>query len=325
MKRIGWGMIGCGDVTQVKSGPAFNKVESSFIAAVMSRNLDKAKQYAAKNNITHYYDDVQELLANPEVNAVYIATPPSSHEAYAMTAINAGKDLYIEKPMAMNHVSAMKIIKAAEQAGVKLVIAHYRREQPVFKKVKQLIEEGAIGKVRLAVCNYQKIKQSTEELEMPGNKWRVDPTISGGGIFHDLAPHQLDLMLYFFGDFNTASGISKSQMGIYEADDIVAGTILFKDDIIFSGVWLLNGLEYIDRMEITGTRGKIWFGAFQHEKLYIESDGKQTVYTFENLTHVQLPLIDKTVKYFLNAGPNPCEAINGLQVMQIIDSFTPKS
>ena len=318
-------MIGCGDVTQVKSGPAFNKVKSSSIVAVMSRRLEKAKQYAEKNNIPDHYNDVHLLLQNPEVNAVYIATPPSSHESYALLAIEAGKDVYIEKPMAMDSASAQKIKTAAEKAGVKLVVAHYRREQPVFKKVKQLLQENAIGKVRLAVCNYQKIVQTQEELSVPGNKWRVDPFISGGGIFHDIAPHQLDLMLYFFGNYKSAEGYSKNQTGLYDADDVVAGTILFENDVIFSGSWLFNGQEYVDQIEIIGSNGKISFGAFQHELLHVIIDGKPDTYTFEKLQHVQMPLIAEVVKFFQGEAPNPCDVKNGLDVMKIIDTFTKKN
>lgn len=324
-EKTGWGMIGCGDVTQVKSGPAFNKVENSFIAAVMSRDLEKARLYAAKNNIAHHYDDVQKLLQNPEVNAVYIATPPSSHETYALLAIEAGKDVYIEKPIAMDHASAQKIKEAAEVAGVKIVVAHYRREQPVFKKVKELIDSNVIGRVRLAVCKYQKIKQTEEELMIPGNRWRVDPAIAGGGIFHDLAPHQLDLMLYFFGDFINASGYSKNQSALYNADDVVAGSILFANDVIFSGTWLFNGREYVDHIEIIGEKGKIRFGAFQHETFHVEVEGKHDTYTFDNLLHVQMPLITEVVRYFQDKTTNPCDVTNGVHVMKIIDAFTVKN
>lgn len=318
-------MIGCGDVTQVKSGPAFNKVENSFIAAVMGRDLEKARQYALKNNVPDYYDDANAMLQNPEVNAVYIATPPSSHEAYALLAIDAGKNVYIEKPMAMNSGSALKIITAAEKAGVKVVVAHYRRQQPVFKKVKQLLDEGTIGKVRLAVCEYQKIRQTNEELALPGNKWRIDPSVSGGGLFHDLAPHQLDLMLYFFGDYKTAAGFSQNQVRQYSADDIVVGSLLFKNDVIFSGSWLFNANEYIDRIEITGAKGKICFGAFQHERLSIEVNGKLLHYTFEHLPHVQMPMINETVKYFQGRASNPCDGSSGKHVMEIIDMFVTNS
>src|SRR4051812_958457 len=100
MKKINWGIIGCGDVTELKSGPAFNKVTNSSLIAVMRRNAAKAKDYALRHNVPKWHNDANKLINDLEVNAIYIATPPSSHEAYALAAINAGKPVYVEKPMA---------------------------------------------------------------------------------------------------------------------------------------------------------------------------------------------------------------------------------
>ena len=101
---IKWGFIGCGEVTKYKSGPAFQKIENSEVVAVMSRNGDKAKTYAKERGIPKWYDDAQELIDDEEVNAVYIATPPSSHATYAIMSMKAGKPVYIEKPMAVTYV-----------------------------------------------------------------------------------------------------------------------------------------------------------------------------------------------------------------------------
>ena len=134
MKKINWGIIGCGDVTEIKSGPAFNKVNNSSLVAVMRRDTEKAKDYARRHNIPRWYDDANRLINDPGVNAVYIATPPSSHEEYALAAIHAGKPVYLEKPMALNYQSAVIIANTAAGKNIKLVVAHYRRAQPLFKK-----------------------------------------------------------------------------------------------------------------------------------------------------------------------------------------------
>ena len=97
---IKWGFIGCGEVTEKKSGPAFSLVPGSKIEAVMSRNKEKARSYAERHGIPKWYTDAQELVDDPDVNAVYIATPPSSHATFAIMAMKAGKPAYIEKPMA---------------------------------------------------------------------------------------------------------------------------------------------------------------------------------------------------------------------------------
>ncbi|HVF97123.1 MAG TPA: Gfo/Idh/MocA family oxidoreductase, partial [Flavisolibacter sp.] len=134
-KTIQWGIIGCGNVTEVKSGPAFNKIPHSKLVAVMRRNAAKAQDYAQRHNVEKWYSDASELINDRDVNAVYIATPPSSHEAYTIEALNAGKPVYVEKPMATDAASAQRMSDAAKSTGVKLSVAHYRRAQPLFLKL----------------------------------------------------------------------------------------------------------------------------------------------------------------------------------------------
>lgn len=197
MKKVKWGIIGCGDVAEMKSGPAFQKTSNSELLAVMRRNGEKAKDFAERHNVPTWYNDLDELLKNQEINAVYIATPPATHLEIALKAIKAGKNIYLEKPMALDQIEATKLIEALKVYHVKLTIAHYRRKMPAFLKIKELLEHEIIGRVRLVDIQ---ILQS----ENPGiiaktaENWRIDPVISGGGYFHDLAPHQIDLMYYFF-------------------------------------------------------------------------------------------------------------------------------
>src|SRR5207342_1050911 len=120
----------------------------------------------------------------------------------------------------------------AEEKNIKLVVAHYRRAQPIFGKIKQLVKEKAIGEIRLVKLDLAKKSLTAEELLVPKNAWRVDASVAGGGLFHDLAPHQLDLMYYFFGGAEKVSGISLNQAGLYATDDIVGGNILFKNKIL---------------------------------------------------------------------------------------------
>ena len=147
MDSIRWGMIGCGDVTEVKSGPAFNKVSNSSLVAVMRRDADKAKDYAKRHNVPKWYSDANNLINDDDINAIYIATPPAFHEEYAIAAINAGKPVYIEKPMALDFESANMIAKVANEKNIKVSIAHYRRGQPLFNKVKQLLKDRILIKM----------------------------------------------------------------------------------------------------------------------------------------------------------------------------------
>jgi predicted dehydrogenase len=324
MKQINWGIIGCGDVTEIKSGPGFNKVESSRLVAVMRRDVAKAEDYAKRHNVAKWYSNAEELINDADVNAIYIATPPLNHEEYTLAALSAGKPVYVEKPMAISKAAAQRMTDAAVQTCTKLTVAHYRRQLPLFKKVKELLNERIVGDVKLANMQMLQPHQSPLITETADN-WRVNPAISGGGLFHDLAPHQLDLMLYFFGDVKNAHGLSANQGNYYKADDIVQGSILFENKTVFNGVWCFTvpTEETRDSCEIIGENGKLSFSIFKHDKLYIKLNGqaKQEV-SFEIPQHVQQPMIDKVVKYFLDEEPNPCRGEEGVEVMRLIDLFT---
>src|SRR5690606_12497508 len=189
--EIKWGIIGVGDVTEVKSGPAFRKIEHSNLVAVMRRDAGKAKDYAERHGVSKWYSDAQQLIDDPEVNAIYIATPPDSHVFYASAALRAGKPVYLEKPMTLNGAEAKKLVQLQQNYQGKLAVAHYRREQPYFKKVKELIDFH-IGVPRVANLPYYQQPLSVEAMQSPRMQWRLNPEQSGGGLFHDLAPHQID-------------------------------------------------------------------------------------------------------------------------------------
>jgi predicted dehydrogenase len=327
MEKINWGIIGCGDVTEVKSGPAFNKVNNSMLVAVMRRDGAKAKDYATRHGVPVWYDDASLLINDPAVNAIYIATPPSTHEMYTLAAIEAGKPVYVEKPMTLNFAAAKRMAEFAAEKNVKLSVAHYRRAQPLFKKIKQLLDEKAIGDIRLVRLDYFKMPLAKAELELPKVKWRLDPAVSGGGLFHDIAPHQLDLMFYFFGAVGKAVGIAVKQSLQTNVQDVVAGNILFKNGVAFSGSWCFNvaaGQER-DYCDIIGSTGKIGFSVFDAQPVLVTTNDTTTAYNFDALPHVQQPMIEQVTNYFLNKIDNPCSGDEGAVVMKIIDAFTQRS
>lgn len=319
-QTIRWGIVGCGDVTEVKSGPAFNKVPNSKLVAVMRRNAEKAADYAARHGVNRWYSNAADLINDPGVNAVYVATPPLQHEEYTVQALGAGKPVYVEKPMALNAAAAERMTKAAADSGSKLVVAHYRREQPLFLKIKSLLNEQAIGEPRVA--NLQLFQPHRSPLiTQTTDNWRTNPAVSGGGLFHDLAPHQLDLMLYFFGRPLTAQGTSLNGAKLYDADDTTGGQIRFANEVLFNGIWSFTVAAKRDVCEIIGSRGSLRFSVFDHQPLVLTVDGSETVFEFDRLPHVQQPMIEKVVAYFRGEGANPCTAEEGLLVMRMMEAF----
>ncbi|TCJ14235.1 Gfo/Idh/MocA family oxidoreductase [Flaviaesturariibacter flavus] len=323
-EKISWGIIGCGDVTEVKSGPAFNRVPQSRLYAVMRRNGAKAADYAARHGVPKWYDDAAALISDPEVNAVYIATPPSSHAAYTLQALAAGKPVYVEKPMALDAGTAQLMATAAQEAGLPLCVAHYRRAQPLFQKIKSLLEEDAIGRPRNVRLELFEPAGAglVARTEQP---WRLDPAISGGGLFYDLAPHALDLLLYFFGTPVSATGASWNAAGQYAADDTTAGIIRFEGNVLFEGSWCFAHTLKRDVCTIYGSEGSLRFSVFENRPVLLDREGTQAEYRFEPLAHVQEPMIAAVTQHFLGLGPNPSPAQNGVAVQELMESFTRKA
>jgi predicted dehydrogenase len=318
---VRWGIIGCGDVCEVKSGPAFSKVLNSTLQVVMRRDLEKAKDYAQRHNVPKFYNDAHDLISDPEVNAVYIATPPAQHEEYAIQSMAAGKPVYIEKPLALDSASSIRIKEASLKYNVRATGAYYRRELPLFKKVKSMLDENALGKIKLILLRTLQSPTKNMITQTPDN-WRVNPALSGGGLFHDLAPHQLDLMYYFFGKPLEMNGRSVIQEKDSKVPDVTSFDALFRDDVLFKGVWAFNVDEQAvtDSCEIIGDKGMLSFSFFSGARLEIKTESGTEVLEFTNPTHIQQPMIEKVVRYFKGEGENPCSVEDALISMQMIDS-----
>ncbi len=320
MDKIVWGIIGCGNVTEVKSGPAFNKVANSSLAAVMRRDKTQAQDYAKRHHVNKWYSDADELINDQDVNAIYIATPPDSHEQYTIAAFKAGKPVYVEKPMALNSSEAQRMLDASVKYSCKLSVAHYRRAQPRFLEIRRLIQDSTLGDILSAEI-------SLFQAPTPGiaDTWRVNPSISGGGLFHDLAPHQLDLMLYFFGEPKSIKGSSSNRGKNYQADDYVTADIIFGDNVCFKGTWdyTVAPDKELDLCEIKGTKGTLRFPIFT-DGCQLTLEGQTKDLHFPPIQHVQQPMIEQVVNYFLDKGPNPCTASEALIVMEMMDRVTGK-
>ncbi len=319
MQEIRWGIIGCGNVTEVKSGPAFNKVPHSKLVAVMRRDEALLKDYALRHHVPLTFNDASQLINHPDVDAVYIATPPGVHEQYAIEALKANKWVYVEKPMSTSVAACLNMETIAKEANGKLVIAHYRRALPMFLKVKALLSDVYIGSIQSVKINMQK---KAADHSYYTNNWRVNKYDAGGGLFYDLAPHQLDLVFYFFGDAISFKGTSSNKAGLYPVEDTVHGKMQLENGIEFTGDWCFATDSEIEKDEfiIEGDKGVIKFAVFGHQ-LEITKEGKMEIINFDPPAHIQQPMIEKIVNYFLNKGPNPCSANDAIKSMQVMEAF----
>jgi predicted dehydrogenase len=322
---INWGIIGCGDVCEVKSGPAFYKTENSDLVAVMRRDAEKAADFAKRHGVKKFYTSTEELLADPDVNAVYIATPPFLHKEYTIKALRSGKPVYVEKPMAMNYAECQEMIQAANESGQKLFVAYYRRALPYFIKVKGLIDSGMIGKP-VAVDIKQFRAPFASDFECDTHTWRVKSDIAGGGYFYDLAPHTIDILDFLLGKITDAKGFSGNVGKLYEAEDTVSGTFQFESGVLGSGIWsfVTESASNIDSIDILGTKGQLTFAVFDFTPIKLTTSAGVEEFLPANPPHIQQPLIQTIVEELSGKGRCPSPAESGARASWVIDQLFSK-
>ena len=321
MKHISWGFIGCGDVVERKSGPAFNEVAGSDVVAVMSRKEEHVRTFALRHGIKRWYTDAQQLIDDPEVNAVYVATPPSSHATYAIMAMRAGKPVYVEKPLAASYDDCIRINHVSEETGQPCFVAYYRRCLPYFQRVKQIVNEGTLGRIMNVQIRLLMPPRSIDYASEENLPWRLRSEIAGGGYFYDLAPHQLDLLQDIFGVIVKATGFCANRGELYRAEDNICACFLFENGIPASGSWCFTGHESAkeDCIDIIGERGALSFSSFERRPiLVVTSQGREEINVpFPH--YVQSPMIKSVVEDLQGFGLCTSNSVSATPVNWVLD------
>lgn len=323
METVRWGIIGVGSVTEVKSGPALQQADRSALVAVMRRSGDKAADYARRHGVPRWYDDADALIADPEVDAVYIATPPDSHRDYALRVAAAGKPVYVEKPMARTAAECDEMIGACAGAGVPLFVAYYRRAMPRFRTVQGLLEGGAIGAPRTVSVRFARRSKDVAPVGLaPADlPWRLRPEISGGGLFVDMGSHTLDLLDWLFGPVTHVSGMAANLGGHYEAEDLVAGVFQFTSGVRGVGLWLFDADAGRDEVEITGTTGRLRFSTFGQEPIHLSGIQGDRLIEAPYPRSVQQPLIQTVVDELTGRGVCPSTGESAARTARVVDTL----
>jgi len=324
VKTIRWGIVGCGDVTEVKSGPGLEKARHSALVAVMRRNGELAKDYAQRHGVPAWYDDAEALIHDRQVDAVYVATPPSSHKDYTIMAAQAGKPVYVEKPMALNYAECVAMIEACETASsegpIPFFVAYYRRSLDRFLKIKELLDSGTIGEVRfVAITFYQPVRLG--ELKAEALPWRVQPDIAGGGLFVDLASHQLDFLDYILGPIRSVHGFAANQADHYPAEDIVSGSFVFESGVQGMGTWCFSAFNELDRTEIVGSKGQIAYATFDDTPITLATASGTEEFTIGYPEHIQQPLIQSVVDALNGEGTCPSTGQSAARTSWVMDQM----
>jgi len=262
VKTIRWGLIGCGEVAETKSGPGFSRAVHSQLIAVADRNPKRAEEFALRHGVPRWHDDADAIIHAPDVDIVYAATMTESHRDFVLRCAAAGKPVLTEKPMAMNHADCLGMIAACRNARVPLWVAYYRRALPRFLKVRELVQGGAIGDVRMVITRHFQRIPSPEEMRGPFWGWRLDPARSGGGIFFEAVGHTLDILDFILGPIETVRAFAGNQAGAYPPEDVVTVACRFASGVFGSGAWCFTADCDDEHNEIVGSKGRIAFSTF---------------------------------------------------------------
>ncbi len=316
MAVLRWGILGCGNVAEHKGGPPLYTVDDSELIAVMRRDRAKAEDFAERHGAKHFYTDVDQLLTDDEINAVYIATPPYLHCEQTIGAAQEGKHVLCEKPMAMTVKECQLMVDACREAGVTLMLAYYRNHYPNVVKMKALMDEGAIGEVVLARINctgyYNPNRQDLKN-------WRINPEISGGGVLMDIGSHRINLLQYLMGDIESAQGYAETVHLDAAVDDSAVFTLRFQ-----SGAHAVANINWnvgigIDDVEVYGTTGCLRCSPLNSGNLTLETQsGGQVELPQTPLMHTHTGLVEDFVNHLKTGEPIRCSGELGLQTNAII-------
>ena len=320
MENVNWGILGCGDVCERKSGPPMYKTPHSALAAVMRRDAAKAADFARRHGVPKSYTDADALIADPGVDIVYVATPPDSHRELALKVLAAGKPVYVEKPMAMNHAECLDMIAAAERSGQRLFVAYYRRALPYFLKVKELLDSGAIGEVLSVEVRYFR-PESPGDRDPARLPWRLRREVGGEGYFCDMAPHTLDILDFLLGEIADARGCKSNLGGFYDVADTVAASFRFRSGVPGTGMWCFvappSAAE--DSVVVTGRKGIIRFSTFTFSPIELTTAGGTERFRIDPPKHIQGPLIETIVAELRGEGRCPSTGTSAARTSRVMD------
>lgn len=324
MKTIRWGIVGCGDVTEVKSGPALYKAYHSELVAVMRRDGALAADFAQRHGVSRSHADADAIINAADIDAVYVATPPSSHLDYVRRCAAAGKPVLVEKPMALDASECAQMNAACAAAGVPLWVAYYRRSLPRFRKIRDLVHSGAIGDVRMVASRQFRPLQTAQQMAPGSPPWRTEVSESGGGFFVDMASHTLDFLDYLLGPIAEVRAFAGNHGGAYSAEDTIVASYRYASGVFGSGIYCYAADRDEEWNEIIGSKGRLTFSTRLPTPIRLVrgdpmSGGKVEEIPVDDPPHVHQPLIQTIVDEMNGNGECPSNGVSAARTTWVVD------
>lgn len=296
MDILKWGLIGCGDIAQKRVAPALRDLPMCELLAVTRSRPDLAESFANRFGARKWYPAWHELLADKEIDAVYIATPVHLHAAQTIAAAEAGKHVLCEKPMATNVEECDAMVAACRANDVKLGVAYYRHFYPVIERIKKVIASGEIGKPVLVQVN-------AFEWFDPGpdhpRRWLIEREMAGGGPMFDFGCHRIEALVNIFGPVQRVTSIVSNAVFNREVED--TATALFQFESGTCGVLSVShaASEPRDTLDVFGVQGSINVPVLNAGEMRIRTSNGERMESHPPASNIHQPLIEDFVDALL--------------------------
>ncbi|HBB98682.1 MAG TPA: hypothetical protein DC054_25145 [Blastocatellia bacterium] len=297
MRKLSWGLIGCGDIARKRVAPALRDLDQCDFVAVSRERGELAEAFAKEFGARRWYSTWPELLLDKELAAIYIATPVDLHAEQTIAAAEAGKHVLCEKPMAMNVRECDRMIAAARANGVILGVAYYRHFYPLVQRVKEILESGEIGTPVMAQIN------AFEWFDPPPDNsryWLLRKDISGGGPMFDFGCHRIELLRNILGAIKKVRAIATNVLFDREVEDTAAA--LFQFERGACGILSVThaGHEAQDTLDIFCSRGSLHIPVLNEGLMRVVTDKAERSETHSPDANLHAPLIRDYVAAVMN-------------------------
>jgi len=316
MRKVGWGLIGCGDIARKRVAPALKDLENCELVAVSRADASRAEEFAREFGARRWHADWRRLVEDAEVEAVYVATPIHLHAEQAIAAMEAGKHVLCEKPMALTVAECERMNAAARANDVRLGVAYYRRFYPVVERVKALLTSGEIGRPVVAQLNaFERFEPGPEH----PRRWLVEKGRSGGGPMFDFGCHRVEVLLNLFGRAVEVKGLTSNVVFEREVEDTACALLKFEGGAQAVLSVTHAAREPQDTLEIFGSEGSVRVGVLNEGRLRIRTAGGEREEVHAPHANLHQPLIEDFARAVVEGGRPRVDGAAGQAVSEVLE------
>jgi predicted dehydrogenase len=289
---VRWGLIGAGDIVRKRVAGALRDARDSELVAVSRARADLVERFAREIGAPRWHASWRELVIDPEVDAVYVATPVRLHAEQTIAAAEAGKHVLCEKPMAMNAAECDRMIAACRANNVRLAVAYYRRFYPAVRRAAEIIASGEIGEPVFA----QMIASEPFD-PRPGAPrfWLVQRSESGGGPMADFGCHRVEVLLHLLGPVRQVQSLVASVVLRREVEDTAVALLRFERGACAVVAVTNAAADRQDTLDLFGSKGSIRIASLNGGEIVVHAGGQDRRELRPPPPNVHVPLVEDFV------------------------------